>query len=248
MKWDSKLYDNAQAYVSEYGKELISFIPQKENQKILDLGCGTGDLTNQIYKNFKCNIIGSDNSTEMIENSKVKYPNLNFEIFDACKIPFQNEFDIIFSNAVFHWILNQTQLHKSIFNALKDGANLICEFGAYKNIEKISNSFAKAISHYGDTYTSPFYFPKVENHISILEDNGFYIEKIYDFDRPTILPNGYLGLRQWICQFFSDYLNKYDMVKQENILLFIEKDLNELMFDGKKWTADYRRLRVIARK
>ena len=215
MKWNSELYDDAQAYVSEYGKGLITFIPQKDNQKILDLGCGTGDLTQEIANIFSCNIIGSDYSKEMIVKAQEKYPTLDFSVCDACEIPFENEFDVIFSNAVFHWIPNQIALHKSIFNALKPTGMLICEFGGYQNIAKISNAFGKAIAVYGDVYKSPFYFPQVEVHAKILEESGFTIEKIYDYDRPTVLPNGDLGLRQWVCQFFSTDLNMYDEVKQE---------------------------------
>lgn len=188
MKWNSELYDNAQSFVSEYGKGLITFIPQKENQKILDLGCGTGDLTQEIAKKISCNVIGSDNSEEMIIKAKEKYPTLDFFVYDACKIPFESEFDVIFSNAVFHWIPDQNALHQSIYNALKENGMLVCEFGGYKNIQNISNAFGKAIAKYGDNYSSPFYFPKVENHVKVLENAGFIIDKIYDYDRPTILP------------------------------------------------------------
>ncbi len=248
MKWNSELYDNAQAFVSEYGKGLITFIPQKENQKILDLGCGTGDLTWEIAKTFSCNVVGSDYSKEMIVKAKEKYPTLEFSVCDACKIPFTNEFDTIFSNAVFHWIPDQNALHQSIYNALKTNGMLICEFGGYKNIQNISNAFGKAIAKYGDNYASPFYFPKVENHVEVLENTGFVIEKIYDYDRPTILPNDDMGLRQWVCQFFSADLFKYEDDKQEEILSFVENELRATMFAGEKWTADYRRLRVVAHK
>ncbi len=248
MKWNTDLYDDAQQFVSEYGKDLISFIPNKEDQRILDLGCGTGDLTNQINESFNSSIIGVDYSQEMIQKAKSKYPNLEFSICDACTIPFTNEFDVIFSNAVFHWIPNQEELHRSIYSALKSGGILICEFGGYKNIEKISSAFGKAIKQYGDNYDSPFYFPKIEEHTKVVENCGFEIEKIYDYDRPTILPNGNLGLRQWISQFFSSYLNKYDETIQEEILVAVENDLKVDMFKDNNWIADYRRIRVIAHK
>lgn len=248
MKWNSDLYDNAQAFVSEYGKGLITFIPQVADQKVLDLGCGTGDLTNEISRMLGCSIIGSDYSPEMIVRAKTKYPHLSFSVCDACEIPYTDEFDVIFSNAVFHWIPNQTALHQSVYNALKVGGMLICEFGGHQNIAKISHAFGLAIAQYGDTYESPFYFPQTEHHVAVLENAGFIIDKIYDYDRPTILPNGALGLRQWVCQFFSADLNKYDATKQETILAYVENNLRSSMFDGEKWTADYRRLRVIAHK
>ena len=83
MKWDSRLYDKSQAFVSEYGNELISFIPLNKQQCILDLGCGTGDLTQKLNEISSC-IIGIDSSKEMIQAAKEKYPHLNFEVMDAC--------------------------------------------------------------------------------------------------------------------------------------------------------------------
>lgn len=248
MKWNSELYDNAQSFVSEYGKGLITFIPQRENLTILDLGCGTGDLTHAIATTYPCQIIGTDYSTEMIATAKAKYPHLNFSVCDACELPFTDTFDVIFSNAVFHWIPNQKALHQAIYNALKVDGLLICEFGGARNIQKLSDAFAKALTSLGDTYNTPFYFPTTESHIQVLEDAGFTIDTIYDYDRPTELPNGILGLRQWVCQFFSSDLCKYDATTQETILSSMESTLKDTLFDGQNWVADYRRLRVIAHK
>jgi len=59
MEWNSKLYDNSQSYVADYGKDLVGFLPADANVSILDLGCGTGDLTATIFEKYK-NIIGVD--------------------------------------------------------------------------------------------------------------------------------------------------------------------------------------------
>ncbi len=246
MKWDSNLYDNAQNYVSEHGRGLIDSIPKKDTLSCLDLGCGTGDLTHEIYQSVSKNIIGLDSSKEMIEQAKSKYPHINFDVCDATHIAFEKEFDIIFSNAVFHWINDQKLLHQRIYMALKDFGKLICEFGAQGNINNISNAFNIALQNFGSSYTSSFYFPSVEMHSKILEQAGFTIEEIYIFDRPTVLPNEFLGLRQWVCQFFSTHLEKFNTEQKEDILQNVETQLQSTMFDGKNWIADYRRLRVIA--
>ncbi len=248
MKWKSNLYDNSQGFVSEYGKDLIQYIPKDENLKILDLGCGTGDLTYQISELCSKNINGSDFSNEMIIKAKEKYSNIDFSVCDACSLPYDNEYDIIFSNAVFHWISDQNKLHQSIYKSLKKDGILICEFGGYKNIDKITQSYQKAVQTLNDSYTSPFYFPSIEEHTKILENNGFHIELIYDFDRPTPLPNEELGLRNWINQFFSSHLSKFTIENQDSILNLIEADLKPTMYIDGKWIADYRRLRVVAIK
>lgn len=249
MKWDSSLYDNSQHYVSEYGNELLNFIPEDEEQTILDLGCGTGDLTNAINYRFKTQSIkGIDSSLEMIEKARSKYGNMEFEVCDAMQMPYKNEYDVIISNAVLHWIKLQNMLHRYIYQALKENGLFICEFGGSKNIYKIKNAFRLALKKYDDTYENPFYFPSVKDHTKVVLTAGFTIENIYDFDRPTPLPNGEYGLRQWVCQFFSDKLRNYRVQDQEKILQHMEKILREELFDGYNWIADYRRIRVIARK
>ena len=97
-------------------------------------------------------------------------------------------------------------------------------------------------------YKNPFYFPTVEEYSTLLQAAGFKIEKIYDYDKPTPLPDGKDGLRKWMMQFFADRLSMYDEAKQMVIFENVEKILEKKMFDGTKWTADYRRIRVVAHK
>ncbi|MGC4017807.1 MAG: methyltransferase domain-containing protein [Muricomes sp.] len=243
MKWNSVLYDKSQAFVSEYGNSLISFVPQDKEQCILDIGCGTGDLTQKL-REVSGDIIGIDGSKEMIEMAKSKYPQLKFEIMDACCLPWENKFDVIFSNAVFHWISAQEKLLKGIYAALRDGGKLISEFGANGNIYQIESAYRIVVP----SYKSPFYFPTVEDYSSLLQKTGFAIEKIYDYSRPTPLPDGKDGLRNWMKQFFASNLSVYEKEQQEGIFENVEKLLEESLFDGTKWVADYRRIRVIASK
>ena len=135
MKWDSKLYNNSQNFVSEYGKSLLEFVPAGTD-KILDLGCGTGTLTNQLAD--RCNyVLGIDSSDTMIHEAKNCFPHLDFATVDTLEIDYTCEWDIIFSNAVFHWIDNHNLLLQKIYKALKPSGKLICEFGAHGNISTI---------------------------------------------------------------------------------------------------------------
>lgn len=243
MKWNSILYDKSQSFVSEYGNDLITLLPSDKNQCILDLGCGTGDLTMKLSE-ICDEVVGIDGSEEMIEAAKVKYPHLNFQVLDACLLPWENKFDIIFSNAVFHWILDQEILLKRIYIALKDRGSLISEFGAYGNISAIESAYSSVVP----SYKSPFYFPTVESYSAVLKKAGFNIQKVYDYDRPTPLSDGKYGLRKWMTQFFSNNLSSYNNLEQENILKKVESLLENQLFDGEKWVADYRRIRVIVSK
>lgn len=112
MKWDSKLYDNKHSFVAEYGKGLLEFVPVDKEQRILDLGCGTGVLTEQLLK-YAGYVLGVDGSEDMVAKAKENYPDIDFEVNDALKLPYSNEWDVVFSNAVFHWILDHDLLLKN---------------------------------------------------------------------------------------------------------------------------------------
>ena len=84
------------------------------NEKILDLGCGDGSLTEQLAQlvpNGK--VLGIDASAGMITTAQNRVkPNLSFMQMDINTIDFQNMFDVIFSNASLHWIKNMKDFLK----------------------------------------------------------------------------------------------------------------------------------------
>ena len=137
MEWNSSLYDKKHDFVAEYGKGLLEFVPQNAKQTILDLGCGTGTLTAQLAE--LCNkIVGIDGSKNMIDKAKEEFSNIEFKVCDALALPFEKEFDVVFSNAVFHWISDHDALLKNIHKALNPQGLLVCEFGMAMRLNSIS--------------------------------------------------------------------------------------------------------------
>ena len=245
MEWNSTLYDKKHDFVAEYGKGLLEFVPKNDEQAILDLGCGTGILTFQLAD--LCNkIVGVDSSQSMIDKAKEQFGNIEFKVCDALDLPFENEFDVVFSNAVFHWINDHDTLLKNIYKVLKPQGLLICEFGANGNIARIETAFEKACNSLGYDYEPKFNFPTVEDFGKLLESNGFVIDRIYDYNRPTVLKDNEQGLVNWVKQFFVSEL----AVMPEHIQAMVfekVKDLTrDVLWNGAEWVADYRRLRAIA--
>lgn len=65
----------------------------------------------------------------------------DFRVCDALGLPFKNEFDVVFSNAVFHWISDHDTLLKNVHKVLKPQGLLVCEFGAAGNILPLNMHF-----------------------------------------------------------------------------------------------------------
>ncbi len=244
-EWNAALYDKKHDFVAEYGKGLLEFVPKNKKLSILDLGCGTGTLTAQLAE-FAETIIGIDSSESMIEKARTQYGNINFMVCDALSLPFEKQFDVVFSNAVFHWINDHNALLNEVHKVLKPDGLLICEFGASGNIATIDNAFKKACRDSGYEFKAKFNFPTSEHFAGLLNANGFIIDKIYDFDRPTPLKDNEIGLVNWINQFYASELELIPENTRNEIIEKVECLTRSLLWNGKEWIADYRRLRAVA--
>lgn len=243
--WNAMLYDNKHDFVSEYGKGLLEFIPKNKNQSILDLGCGTGMLTAQLL-NFADTVIGVDSSASMIAKAKNQYANIQFEVCNALALPFEKQFDVVFSNAVFHWIADHDALLKQIHKVLKPNGLLVCEFGANGNIATIENAFIDACRDFEYEYKPRFNFSTSGRFADLLVKNDFVIDKVYDYARPTPLKDNERGLANWMKQFFASDLEMMPEKMQNEIIKKVENSTKESLWNGNEWIADYRRLRAIA--
>lgn len=77
--------------------EILAEVLSDPNDRILDLGCGTGRSTKAIFDLGYRNLVGVDYSAGMIEQAKKRYPNMSFEQGDACGLNFPDRsFDLVF--------------------------------------------------------------------------------------------------------------------------------------------------------
>src|SRR6185437_8275858 len=104
--WNATLYDDKHSFVFKYGEDVVQLLASREGERILDLGCGTGHLTNLIAKG-NARVTGVDKSASMIEKARAAYPDLDFRVMSATDLHFDTPFDAVFSNATLHWVLDK---------------------------------------------------------------------------------------------------------------------------------------------
>lgn len=247
MKWNPSLYDEKHSFVAEYGKSLLELIPPNPDQTILDLGCGTGALTRQLLP-LASRVAGADSSPDMIRQAQAQNPVIEFLVCDALDLPFWEEWDVVFSNAVFHWIGDHDALLESIRRALKPQGLLVCEFGARGNIGAVEAGFSQAAAELGYAYRPKFNFPSPEDFRRRLETHGFLPQEVYAYDRPTVLRDGEQGLRNWMVQFYASELAAIPADLHPALFRRAEELARPALWNGKEWVADYRRLRAVAQK
>jgi len=134
--WDASDYAKHSNAQQKWAKELISRINLRGSESLLDIGCGDGKITAEIASCLKAGtVVGIDNSAEMISLAKEKFPNsthpnLSFLKQDARELSFCQEFDVIFSNAVLHWVLDHRPVLKGIYRSLKKVDGLLSRWEA----------------------------------------------------------------------------------------------------------------------
>jgi trans-aconitate 2-methyltransferase len=245
--WDADLYDRSHSFVWKHGAALLDLLAPQPGERVLDLGCGTGHLTAQLAAAGAA-VLGIDSAPAMIEQARRAYPALRFEVADARDFAFQQPFDAVFSNAALHWVRPPETVIACVRRALKPGGRFVAEFGGKGNVQAIAAALADAARAVGVAPPeSPWYFPGIGEYASLLEAGGLEVTFALLFDRPTAL-EGEQGMRRWVEMFGSWALAAVPAERREEFLRAVEDRLRPPLYQDGTWYADYRRLRVLARR
>ena len=246
--WNPALYDQKHAFIFEYGRGLLSVLAPQAGEHILDLGCGTGHLTQTIAATG-ARVIGLDSSPEMIEQARKAYPGVEFLVADARAFSFPYQFDAVFSNAALHWIPAAERVVEHIVAALRPGGRFVAEFGGKGNVASITGALQEAMRAIaGVEVESGWYFPSIGTYTMLLEQHGLDVQSAVLFDRPTKLEEGQRGLRNWLTMFCANMFTDIPTAMKQNVIEYVEASLRPSLFKDGNWFADYRRLRVVAVK
>jgi len=187
-KWDAELYEARHSFVWRLGEGVVEFLNPQPGERILDLGCGTGQLTQKIADSG-ANVLGLDASPDMIGQARQNYPRLQFVLANAAALQFENEFDAVFSNAALHWMLDRAGVVAGVARALKKGGRFVAECGGNGNVRELEGAIETVAAKY---HTGPIpekrtYYPAVGEYAALLEAHGLEVTFAQLFDRPTPL-------------------------------------------------------------
>jgi trans-aconitate methyltransferase len=250
MKWNAELYDQKHSFVFQYGENVLELLNAKPGERILDLGCGTGYLTQQLH-DLGVNVRGTDSSPDMIRQAKENYPGVNFAVEDATNFSAPQEYDAVFSNAVLHWIKNADAMIKCVYESLKPGGRFVAEMGGKGNVQHLIAATKQVLIKHGyakQAKTEIWYFPSLAEYATKLEAQGFRVTYAAHFDRKTPLQDGDQGVSKWIMMFAPLYLVGVPDGEKQQMLKEVTELLEPLYNENGQWYADYKRLRFIAIK
>jgi len=244
--WDPLTYERNGAFVHGLAGGVLEWLNAQPGEYILDLGCGDGQLTQRL-RDCGAHVLGVDASAEMIAAARAR--GIEAEQAKAEALPFRDAtFDAVFSNAALHWVRGQDAMLDQVHRVLKPGGRFVAEMGGHGNIAAIQVALSAVLElhGFGDREAGTNYFPTVENYTARMKRHGFHVEKMALIPRPTKLAED--GMEGWLRTFRRGVLDGLpddvrEKVVRETALLLAPA----LRDEAGNWTADYVRLRFVAR-
>lgn len=240
IKWDAGKYSNEFQFVHKYGEDVMGLLQSEAGSRVIDLGCGNGNLTAKLRaRGF--DVLGIDDSEDMLLAARNMHPDITFRKGNA--LTFKTEpADAVFSNAVLHWINRELQpaLLSNIAANLKKGGEFVCEFGGYGCAETVHAGLKEIFLARGYQYTKDFFFPTIGEYAPLLEQAGLKVTFATLFDRPTRQEK---GLRDWIQMFNMAPFSGIPEQETESIMDEAEQNLAGVLCRDGIWYVDYVRIR-----
>jgi trans-aconitate methyltransferase len=249
--WDAAQYAKQGRFVADLASEVLELLDARPGERILDLGCGDGVLTQKIAASG-ATVIGFDSSPEMIEAARAL--GVDARRGNAEELPeleelrrvFGDPFDAVFSNAALHWVKNQGAMLAGVRRVLKPGGRFVAEMGGHGNIAAIRVAMHAVLRPLGfDGDAGHYYFPTPAAYRSLLEGAGFNVTQMVLVPRQTALPPS--GMDGWLKTFRRGVLAQFAEEEQKRIVDAVVELLRPLLCDEQgNWVADYVRLRFVA--
>ena len=206
--WNAKEYAKHSSNQFEWAKELIPKLELTGKEALLDIGCGEGKVT-QLLSTYLPHgqVVGVDSSEEMIAAARQSFPhcqnpNLTFLRMDARELTFREQFDVAFSNASLHWIIDHQTVLACVHDSLDRGGRLLFQMAGKGNAQDMIAVVEELISEedckpYFKNFTFPYGFYGLDEYNSWLKEAGFKAQRVELFPKDMKL-HGKEGLVGWI--------------------------------------------------
>lgn len=241
QSWDPQRYARNARFVAELGAPVLALLGPKPGERVLDLGCGDGALTEKLVA-AGCRVVGVDGSAEQAEAARAR--GLDARVMDGQALAFEAAFDAVFSNAALHWMPRADAVIDGVWRALVPGGRFVGELGGQGCVAAIVGALEAALARRGAPTVEPWFFPNDADYRARLEARGFRVSSAQLIPRPTPLPG---DIADWLETFAERFLTAVPRGERRPLLVEVREALRPKLqgADG-RWSADYVRLRFSA--
>lgn len=197
VRWDPRDYAGHASAQHAWAEELIAQLALREDERILDVGCGDGKITAGLATSVpRGHVTGIDSSPEMIEFARREHPvsthpNLEFLCMDARHIELPAPYDLVFSNAALHWVDDHRAFLRGASRALRMGGRLRAGCGGRGNAHDVFLAMRAEMRRtcwrgFFRDLVRPYHFYSAEDYARWLPEAGFHPVRIGLVERDMI--------------------------------------------------------------
>jgi len=182
MKWDAKLYNSVVSPQVDAGRKLVGMAKVKSDESILDLGCGTGILTDELASLARWGrVVGLDPSEEMLAEARARLgrrSNVAVVRGDACALNYRSDYDLVFSSSVLHWAPCQAEALRGIHRALLPDGRVAVQIPEAEFFSQLGRYVREArdeldLGGYFEGWRQEWFMPKRGEYQALMEEAGF---------------------------------------------------------------------------
>jgi trans-aconitate methyltransferase len=256
-EWNAETYHRVSNPQFDWGTVVLDRLPLRGDELVLDVGCGTGRLTEKLLQRLpRGRVLAIDLSSNMLQVARDYLrpsfgPRIQLAIADAASLPVGEQADAVFSTATFHWVLDHPQLFRSLRDALKPGGHLVAQCGGGANLARIHERLDRlrhesAFAAHFASWREPWEFADADATAARLADAGF--ERIHTSVEwsPVVFPAAEefsAFIANVICRPYLAYLNEPSLRDQ-----LIAQITALASHDSPPFELDYWRLNIEARR
>ncbi len=145
--WNASVYHKVSDPQFEWGRRVLSSLELAGDERVADVGCGTGRLTRELAARVpRGSVVALDRSASMLQQAGQYLadlkPRVQLTRADAAALPLHEAVDVVFSTATFHWVPDHDALVSSIFDALCHSGRLHAQCGGGPNLKRLRDRAA----------------------------------------------------------------------------------------------------------
>ena len=246
-EWNAAGYDADFGFVSGHGGGVLSWLHPQPGLRVLDLGCGTGELLAELLV-AGAEASGIDADPSMVERAAARVGPGRVRVADGRAFALAEPVDAVFSNAALHWMHDAAAVIACVRAALVPGGRFVAEMGGGRNMAVIVAALraARADAGCASDVALPWFFPTPAEYAGLLEAGGFELRRLAYFPRPTLLADGPNPVGAWIEMFADQMIDDLPPDVRSRVLTEAGERAREALYRDGHWYADYWRLRFEA--
>jgi trans-aconitate 2-methyltransferase len=186
-EWDAATYDRIADPMTRWGSTVLDRLPLRGDERVLDAGCGTGRVTEQLADRLpRGRVVALDGSASMVEAARARLARfgdrIEYVVADlGAPLPIEGPVDAVLSTATFHWMPDHDALFANLAAAMAPGGPLVAQCGGAGNIASIQ----RVLATIGDGWLGAVHFETPDATAERLEVAGFEAIECWLTEEPT---------------------------------------------------------------